>query len=98
MSPSTCHSTMDTRPFSLDHFIRSGEHLRWNRQANLLCRLQIDHKLELRWLLYRQLARLGAFKDLVDEICDAPVALREVSPVRHEPTVIYKLSVAVHRR
>ena len=50
---------------SLDQPIRSGEHLRRNRDADLLCRLEIDHQLELHWLLDGQVSRLRAFEDLV---------------------------------
>jgi hypothetical protein len=65
---------------SLDQAIRSGEHLRRNRQSDLLRRLQIDHQLELRRLLDRQVGRLGSLQDSVHEICDAPVAVHEVRP------------------
>jgi hypothetical protein len=37
---------------SLDHPIRSCQHIRRNRQADLLRSLEIDHQLELLWLLY----------------------------------------------
>ena len=36
---------------SLDQPIRAGEHLRRNRQTDLLGCFQIDYELELRWLL-----------------------------------------------
>ena len=38
---------------SLDHFIRPRQHIRRNRQADLLRRLKIDDELELRRLLHR---------------------------------------------
>ena len=40
-----------------DHLIRSRQHIRWNRQANLLGRLEIDDKLKLRRLLDRKVGR-----------------------------------------
>jgi hypothetical protein len=52
-------------PNSSNHPIRSGQYVRWNRHAGLFCRLQIDHQLKLGRLLNRQVARLGAFQDLV---------------------------------
>ena len=61
---STCHSTLDTRPFSLDHPIRPRQHLRRNRQADLLGCFEIDHQLELRRLLDRQSAGLAPFRIL----------------------------------
>ena len=69
---STRHSTLDICPFSLDQLVRPGEHLRRNRQADLLRRLQIDHQLELRRLLYRQITGLSFLQDLVHVICGAP--------------------------
>jgi hypothetical protein len=38
---------------SLNHFIRSHQHVGWNRQADLLGCLQIDDKLKLCRLLHR---------------------------------------------
>jgi hypothetical protein len=46
---------------SLDHFIRSHQHVGRDRQADLLRCLQVDHKLELRRLLYGKVGGLGAF-------------------------------------
>ena len=34
-----------------DHLVRPRQHVGWNRETNLLRRLQIDHQLELRRLL-----------------------------------------------
>ena len=51
---STCHSTLDTRPFSLDQPIRPGKQLGRNRQADLLSRFQIDDELEFLRLLKGQ--------------------------------------------
>ena len=65
LSRSTRYSTLDTRPFSLDHLIRPREHFRRNGQADLLRCFQVDHKLKLRCLLHRQISRFGTFQDLV---------------------------------
>ena len=56
-----------------DHFIRSRQHIRRNRQADLLCRFEIDDELELRRLLDRQVGGLCAFQNLVDISGGAPV-------------------------
>ncbi len=50
---------------SLDQPIRSGEHLRRNRQADLLGGFQIDDELKCLRLLYREIGGLAAFQDLV---------------------------------
>jgi hypothetical protein len=47
---------------SLDQPIRSGEHLRRDRQADLLSRFQIDDELELLRLLAGEIGWLGTFK------------------------------------
>ena len=49
----------------LDQPIRSGEHFRRNRQADLLGSLEIDHQLKLGRLLDRQIGRLGSLQDSV---------------------------------
>ena len=43
---------------SSDHFVRSRQHIRRNRQADLLSRFQIDDELELRRLLHGQIGRV----------------------------------------
>ena len=48
VSRSTSHSTLDTRPFLLDHRVRPRQHVRRNRETNLLSGFEIDDELELR--------------------------------------------------
>ena len=50
---------------SLDHLIRSREHVRWNRHADLLGGLQIDHELKLLRLFHREIGWLGTLQDFV---------------------------------
>src|SRR5688572_22762223 len=47
LSPSTCHSSLDTRAFSLDHPIRPVQHRLRNRHADLLRSFEINYQLEL---------------------------------------------------
>jgi hypothetical protein len=51
---------------SLDYLSRSRQHIRWNRQADLFCSLEINDQLDLRRLLHRQVSRLGPLQDSVD--------------------------------
>jgi len=53
----------DTNPVSLDHLIRSNQHLLWDRNADLLRRLQIDHQIQLRRLLHRKIGGLSSFEE-----------------------------------
>ena len=61
-------------------------------------KLDIDEELELRRLLHREIGGLGALQDFVHVRRDAPVAVREVRAVVHEPAGIYSFSDAMHRR
>jgi hypothetical protein len=47
--------------FSFDHLIRSRQHIRRNRQADLFGRFQVDHQLKLRRLLDGDVGGLGSF-------------------------------------
>jgi hypothetical protein len=62
---STRHSTLDTRPFSLDDVVRPVQHRLRNRQADLLGGSEIYHELELRRLLYQQVRGFGNFQNLI---------------------------------
>src|SRR5215471_12070793 len=68
-----------------DHLIRPVQHGLRNCHANLLRGLEIDPQLEFRWLLDRKIARLRPFEDLVYIGGGAPVAVRAVPAVGHEP-------------
>src|SRR5262245_55828145 len=94
MSRTPCHSTLDTR-LSLDHLICPIQHRLWNRQTDLLRRFEIYHQLELRRLLYRQVRRLGSLQDSVHEICDAPVAVRQIGAIVHEKAGVNSVTGAV---
>jgi hypothetical protein len=50
---STRHTIVDTRPFLFDHFVRSRQHIRRNREADQLGRFEIDDELKLHRLLHR---------------------------------------------
>jgi hypothetical protein len=51
---------------SFDHLVGTGEHRRWNCEAQRLSGLKIDHHLVFGRLLHGQLVWLGAFQDFVD--------------------------------
>src|SRR5262245_64411718 len=52
--------------FSLDHLIRSRQHVRWDCQTDLLRRVQINDEFEFGRLLHREIGGLGALKDFVN--------------------------------
>ena len=78
--------------------IRSRQHIRRNREADLLGRFQIDDELELRRLLHRQISGLGAFQNLVHISGGAPVHVGKARAVKHEATSVHKLCPFVYRR
>src|SRR5215471_5525975 len=47
--------------FSSNNLIRSRQHVRRNRQADLFGGFKIDHKLKLHWLLHREIGWLSTF-------------------------------------
>ena len=71
---------------SLNDLVRPPEH-RWrDRQVERLGGFQVDHQLELRWLLDRQIGRLGALEDLIDVGGRAPEEIRVISTVTNKST------------
>src|SRR5262245_29496414 len=83
--------------FSLDHLIRPRQHIGRNRQADLICRFQIYHKVELGRLLDRQISGLCPLQNLLDKGGRSAGQLGSVCPIRHEPTSVRKRAVWIHR-
>src|SRR5262249_31654 len=85
-------STHDSRlsPYvSFDHLVRSRQHIRWYRQADLLRRIEIDDQFKLHWLLDRHVGRFCAFKDLVHVGSSALITLRIVGRIGHKAASLY---------
>src|SRR5262249_40070501 len=78
-------------------FVGSRQHIGRNRQSDLLCRLEIDHKFELCRLLHRQIGWLCAFQDLVHISSGRTVQVEKVHAVIHKPPVFYKPALVVYR-
>ena len=72
--------------------VRPPQHVRRNREADLLGSFQIDDELELRRSLDRQIGWLSAFEDFVDEISDALVVFSLVVSVGHQAAAGDKMS------
>jgi len=53
-------------PVLSDHFVRSRQHIRRDRETDLLRGLEIDDELKLRRLLHGQIGWLGTFQNLVN--------------------------------
>jgi hypothetical protein len=67
--------------FSFDQPIRPRQHIRWDRYADLLRRLEVDNELELGRLLHWQVCWLGAFENFVDRYGSAPERVGQVRAV-----------------
>src|SRR5207247_10933966 len=69
-----------------------------NRHADFLCSLEVDHQLELCWLLYRQISGLSALQNLVHIRSGASVQVNNAHAVAHKSSVFHILRLSVHRR
>src|SRR5688572_12714739 len=72
---------------SFDDPVRSRQHVRRNRHADLFRRLQIDDQFKLRGLLDGQFSRARAFENSIDKDCDTTGLVLAVTTVREEPTI-----------
>src|SRR6185436_18650408 len=80
---------------SFDYLIRPREQRGRNRQAEGLGGLEVDDELELGWLFDRQVGRLRALEDLIDEGGCASSEIRQARPVRHEGPGLHVLPEGV---
>jgi hypothetical protein len=63
-----------------DHLVGAGQQRRWNRNADGSRRLEIDGEIEFDRRLDRQIARIGAAQDLVDQIRQRRNRSRKLAP------------------
>src|SRR5262245_6453807 len=73
-----------------DYFIRSRQHIRRNRQADLLGCLEIDDELKLFRLFDRKVCGLSAFQNFIYKSSSTPMQITNACPVSHEPTSLYE--------
>src|SRR5262245_54525563 len=83
---------------SLNQLISPCDEERRHFEANRFCGLEIDHQLELRRLLHREVGGLGALQDLVHKHGAAPEEIEKAWPVRHETAGFHTLPDAVYCR
>src|SRR5262245_41287256 len=83
---------------SSNDLIRSRQHVRWERNADLLGGFQIDDELKLRRLLDRQVGGLGTLQNFVNVVRNASVAGHHVRSVVHQSTGLDRFFAAVHHR
>src|SRR2546423_3840702 len=83
---------------SLDHLVRQCIHLPRDFQPQRVGGLAVDHELQPRRLLDRQLAGLGALEDAVDEEGGAAVELEQAFAVAHQAAGGDVFALREHRR
>src|SRR5262249_19586870 len=81
----------------LDHFVRSEQHVRRNREADLFGCFEIDDELELLRLLDWEITGLGAFQNLVRVCGRAAVLVSIAGRIRHQTPSVHSLWGAIHR-
>ena len=82
--------------FSLDHPVRSRQHVGRDRQADLLRGFKIDYQLKLGRLLDGQFGRLRPLEDFVDVSRGAAKRLEIVGGIGHETAAIDPSATFVH--
>src|SRR5262245_794540 len=75
---------------SSDHLIRPQQHIRRNRDTDLLRCLEIDYQLELHWLLHREISGFPPFENLVNVYSGVTPHVWNTRAVRHKTTVSHK--------
>src|SRR5262245_48601337 len=83
---------------SIDHFIRTQQECFCNLQSERLGGCRIDDKVELGWLLDRQVCRLRTSQYFVDILGRAPKQIWEVRSVRHQSPCFDVLAEPKHCR
>src|SRR6476659_7945151 len=73
-----------TNSLSSNHPIRSRQHIRRNRETDLLGGFEIDDKIELHRLLNRQVCRSSPVKNAVYKVSTPTKHIRITRPIRHE--------------
>src|SRR5262245_58565297 len=81
-----------------DHLVGEGEQPVWNGKSQRLGRLEVDHPLEPRQLLDRQVVRLFAFENLAAVAADRTVRIYNVGSTAHEAARDGLLSQFIDRR
>src|SRR6266496_989 len=89
------HTTSDpkrslTGP-SFDHLVSAKQNRGWYRNAYRLCGLEVHDELEIRWQLNRQICRFTPPKHLGSDAAYAAVDIKNVRPIRHQPSISRKL-------
>src|SRR5262245_3578657 len=81
----------------LDHRVGGGEQCGRNGEAERLCGLEIDDKLEFGRLFDGQIAGIGALKNSVDVACGAAKHITVVRSITDQAACLGKCPIGIHR-
>ncbi len=84
--------------FLFDHLVGTQDKRRRDRESNRVCSLHIDNKLELGYLIDRDVTRRCAFKDLINVPRRTTEYIRKIDRVGHETTGFNKPTKRINRR
>src|SRR5262249_39738173 len=76
---------------SLNNLVRTLQYRLWDREAKCLGRLEVDHELEFRRLLDREVGWPRTLEDLIHVNPGAPPLIRQAWPVRHQASGLHIL-------
>jgi len=81
-----------------DHLVGADEERLPHGKAKRLHRLQVDHELEFRWLLYGKVGGLGALQDLIDVDCGLSIRIGLIGPIAQQAALVCEIADEGHRR
>src|SRR6185503_21104514 len=81
---------------SLNHLVRPRQHVRRNRETDLLGGFEIDEQLEFSRLLHRKIGGFGALKDFIDVSGGAPMHVQKVRRIACEATLFNIVSPGIN--
>src|SRR5215510_13651987 len=82
---------------SFDHLVGAGKQCRGNFKTESLRGLEVDDKVVLGWLLYRQVGGLLTLEDAIDIAGGAPELVDAVRRIGEQPTLGGEYKVRIDR-
>jgi hypothetical protein len=80
-----------------DHLVGGRQNRRRNCKTQRLCGFEIDHQIEFRRLLNRQISRLGSSRDEIDVLCGTTLHHGEAWSVGQQSARVHDFAKAEHR-
>jgi hypothetical protein len=81
-----------------DHLVDTHQQRQWQHYAERLRGLEIDHQLELGWVLHRQLGRLAALENAINIEPRSPPQVGGIVPIGKQTSDLGEVTIRVDRR